>query len=337
MRWATTSVSVSEASVRPAATTSSRSSWEVLDDAVVDEGHPLGGVGMGVLLVGHPVGRPAGVADADGAGQAVAAQKRFQVGELALGAAAFDAAVDQGGDAGRIVAPVFEPLEPLEEKGRDLGLADDAGDPAHGRLALLAALIGGFFCRRRGVTAPPFALRWRKRAAAPSTSIWSGRVMASASADTSLVMTLPAAVMAPAPTVTGATNEVLVPMKAPSPMVGEVLVNTVVVARDGAGADVGAGANPGVADVGQVVDLGPGLDRGVLDLDEVPDVGRPARCAHRGAGGAKGPTRTPAPTWAPSRCEKERISAPSPTATPGPNTTWGPTVTSRPMRVSKLK
>ena len=27
-------------------------------DAVVDEGHPLGGVGMGVLLVGHPVRRP---------------------------------------------------------------------------------------------------------------------------------------------------------------------------------------------------------------------------------------------------------------------------------------
>ena len=42
----------------------------------------------------------------------------------------------------------------------------------------------------------------------------------------------------------------------------------------------------------------------------------------------------PLPTCAPSRCENERITAPSSTVTPGPNTTLGSTVTSRPSLVS---
>ncbi len=41
----------------------------------------------------------------------------LQLADLALGAAAFDLAVDHGGDAGGIVAPVFQPLQAIDQPG----------------------------------------------------------------------------------------------------------------------------------------------------------------------------------------------------------------------------
>ena len=52
-----------------------------------------------------------------------------------------------------------------------------------------------------------------------------------------------------------------------------MLVDAVVVAGDGAGADVDAGADDGVAEVGEVVGLGAFAERGFLGFDEVADVG----------------------------------------------------------------
>ena len=95
--------------------------------------------------------------------------------------------------------------------------------------------------------------------------------------------------------------------------VGEVLVEAVVVAEDGAGADVGALAHAAVADIGEVVGLGARLEPGVLDLDEVadvracadvgarpearerPDAGALARCARRRSGSWPGCGRRPPP------------------------------------------
>ena len=62
-----------------------------------------------------------------------------QVGErdqLADGAAAAEAAVVHGGDAGAVVAAVLEPLQRLEDQRRDLVPAEDRDDAAHqaGRL-----------------------------------------------------------------------------------------------------------------------------------------------------------------------------------------------------------
>ena len=51
-----------------------------------------------------------------------------------------------------------------------------------------------------------------------------------------------------------------------------MLVDAIIVAGDGAGADVDPGADLGIADVGQVVDLAGGAGAGILDLDEVADV-----------------------------------------------------------------
>ena len=81
----------------------------VLDDAVMHHGHPVGRVRVGVVLGRAAVGRPAGMADADRAGQRLAGQLAVQIEELALGAAAFDMAVDQGGHARAVIAPIFKP------------------------------------------------------------------------------------------------------------------------------------------------------------------------------------------------------------------------------------
>src|ERR1700685_947144 len=52
---------------------------------------------------------------------------------------------------------------------------------------------------------------------------------------------------------------------------GAVLGAAVVIAGDGAGTDIGAGADEGVADIAQVIDLGAGLYHGLLDLDAITD------------------------------------------------------------------
>ena len=63
MRCATTSVSVWLVKSLPLAMSSSFSS-EILDDPVMDDGHRAGHMGMGIGLVGHAMGGPAGMADA---------------------------------------------------------------------------------------------------------------------------------------------------------------------------------------------------------------------------------------------------------------------------------
>jgi len=53
---------------------------------------------------------------------------------------------------------------------------------------------------------------------------------------------------------------------------GAMLVDAVVVAADGARPDISAGADKGVAEIGQMIGFGAGLDHRLLDLDEVADV-----------------------------------------------------------------
>ncbi len=108
---------------------------EVLDDAVVDDRDTPGGVRMGVDLVGLAVGRPAGVADAGSAPlqrRIVTAAARGCL-QLAGRAAARQHAILQRGDAGRVVAPIFQPLQRLDDLPRDRARAQDPNDAAHGR------------------------------------------------------------------------------------------------------------------------------------------------------------------------------------------------------------
>ena len=107
----------------------------VLDDAVVDDDDAAGAVAMrmGVLFSGAAVGGPAGVADAEGAVEGMFAQDFFQVVQLAGGAAHLEksAVGAADGDAGRVVAAVFEAPQPLDDDGNDLLSADVADDSAH--------------------------------------------------------------------------------------------------------------------------------------------------------------------------------------------------------------
>ncbi len=73
---------------------------EIFDDAVMDDREPVRGVRMRVVFGRPAVGRPAGVADADGAQQWFAGQPLFQISKLALRPPARELALFEGGDAG---------------------------------------------------------------------------------------------------------------------------------------------------------------------------------------------------------------------------------------------
>ena len=266
----------------------------VLDDAVVHHGDARGAVRMGVALGRRAVRRPARVADAGGAGQRRAVQRRGEVAELALGAAALDLAVDQGGDAGAVIAAIFQPPQRLQDAG---------GPPA---------------CAPMTPTMPHISVVFSLLAAAPQCRRAAGlrspaapRANASASAATSSVITLPAATMAPSPTVTGATSAASEPMKASRADRRAVLGEAVVVAGDGAGADIGARA-----DRRHRRDRSGGWPwRRRRAASPSPRRNcRHARCAPSSVPGrsrANGPTIAPGPTRQPSRWLKARISAPA--------------------------
>ena len=107
---------------------------EVLDDAVVDDRHVARAVdvGMGVEVVGPAVGRPAGVGEADGRLGRGVEQRRPEVGELAR-ALLHEQLARRGHerDARRVVAPVLQAREAVEQDGRRVPRPDVSDDAAH--------------------------------------------------------------------------------------------------------------------------------------------------------------------------------------------------------------
>ncbi len=67
-----------------------------------------------------------------------------------------------------------------------------------------------------------------------------------------------------------------------------ILPEPVVIAGDGAGADVGLRPDRGVADVGQMIDLRPIADLGFLELDEIADLALLAERSCRGGSARTG-------------------------------------------------
>ncbi len=105
----------------------------VLDDPVVNQGHPAGAVdvGVGIGLRRAPVGGPPGVADAGGGAGRRVVDGRGQLGQLPRPSPHPDPVSVHQGDAGRVVAPVLQPGQPVEEQ-RERGPAPgDADDAAH--------------------------------------------------------------------------------------------------------------------------------------------------------------------------------------------------------------
>ena len=231
---------------------------------------PPGLVRVGVALGRRAVRRPAGMADAGMAADRILHEQVGERDQLADRAAAGEAAVVQRRDAGAVVAAVLEPLQRLEDQRRDLVAAEDAR-----RCRTSGGGLSGRLERAQPLHQPLAEARLRSPAGP--------RPSASAPAGTSSVMTEPARDQRAVADRDRRHQRRVRADEGARADLGAVLEDAVVVAGDGAGADVGAGADPRVADIGEVVGLGALLDDRVLDLDEVADVRRPRRSRRRAA------------------------------------------------------
>ena len=104
---------------------------EILDDPVVDDREPRRRMRMGVVLRGLAVRRPAGVADANRAAERRRGQLRFEVPELAFGAAPVQPAVLDRRHPGGIIAAIFEPLQRGDNRARDRFSPENPDNSTH--------------------------------------------------------------------------------------------------------------------------------------------------------------------------------------------------------------
>ncbi len=108
----------------------------VLDDAVVHQRDAAGHVRMRIGLVGHAMRRPARMRDAGATGERIGQVLRFHLAHLALGAHATDFALVQHGQAGRVVAAVFQRLQSGNQQRRHITLGSSGNDSTHSLLLL---------------------------------------------------------------------------------------------------------------------------------------------------------------------------------------------------------
>ena len=113
----------------------------VFDDAVVDDGDPpvLTDVGVGVDVIGLPVGGPAGVADAQISLQVRAAVDQVRESlQPALGLADLEPRrLRPDRHAGGVIAPVLHPLQAVQQNGRRGLVSYKSNDSAHSFKILL--------------------------------------------------------------------------------------------------------------------------------------------------------------------------------------------------------
>ncbi len=105
----------------------------ILHNAVVDHDHLPGvaDVWMGVPAVGHPVGGPTGVADPDLAMDGRTVHQGGQASKFTGIAADLYAAILQHGQAGRIIAAIFQSSEAVQDDRCGILRADVSHDSAH--------------------------------------------------------------------------------------------------------------------------------------------------------------------------------------------------------------
>ena len=100
---------------------------EVFNDAVVDKRQTaaLGQVRMGIGVVGRAMRGPAGMADADGAGGFLPAQKALQVVHFSLAFVQSNLAVlANKGDSGAVIASVLQSMQSFYDDGARLAMPD---------------------------------------------------------------------------------------------------------------------------------------------------------------------------------------------------------------------
>ena len=104
---------------------------KILDDAVVDDRDTLGRMRMRVVLGRPAVGGPARMADAAMAGERFCGEFRFEIFQLAFGAAAIELVAFERGDACGIVAAIFKALERIDQLLRNGSATQNADNAAH--------------------------------------------------------------------------------------------------------------------------------------------------------------------------------------------------------------
>ena len=250
-RIATASVSVSVRKTWPSPSSSRRNAWKFSMMPLWTTATRSVAIGCALVSVGRPCVAqrvcPMPITPCTGSWSS----RRGEIGELALGAAALDPAVDQGRDPGRIIAAVFEAAQPFEQPRRDRLPGDDADDAAHqfflrsrarisGGAPRLVDLLAAGDRQRIGRDIPGDDAAGRDdRAVADRDRRHERRVRADKRAFADY---------------------------------RPVFVNAVIIAGDRAGADIGPRADLAVADIGEVIGLGPGAEPGRLDLDEIADM-----------------------------------------------------------------
>jgi hypothetical protein len=106
----------------------------ILDDAVMHHGDPaaLVEMGMGVFVRGRAVGCPAGVADAQEAGERLEQELVGQaIVDFALPFDPMELPVLEHGDAGAIIASVFQTAQSLQDDGSRRLFADVTDNATH--------------------------------------------------------------------------------------------------------------------------------------------------------------------------------------------------------------
>ena len=119
---------------------------EILDDAVMHDGDARGGMGMGIAFGRRAMRRPARVTDAGMAAQRLLLQHRAQPVQIAGGAAARNLAVFQGGDARRVIAAIFQPLQRFQNDRCNIPRARDSDNATHAFFSPPSSFEGPFNC-----------------------------------------------------------------------------------------------------------------------------------------------------------------------------------------------
>ena len=105
----------------------------IFDDAVVEQGDFLVApdVRVGVGVADAAMGRPAGMADAAGAGERGPRDLFLEVGDSADFFRDCEGAALEDGDAGGVIAAIFQAFEAFEDEGSRFLSTDVADDSAH--------------------------------------------------------------------------------------------------------------------------------------------------------------------------------------------------------------
>ncbi len=103
----------------------------VLDDAVVHQRHALADMRMGIGLGDTAMRRPAGMADAQHRMELLGDGRPFHFGNAAGAPHAADVLGVEHGNAGGIVAAVFQPLESFNQYRNHIATSDRSHNPAH--------------------------------------------------------------------------------------------------------------------------------------------------------------------------------------------------------------